>query len=147
MSLLGQNGSGGLTAIIRQLPAVVFCPKADQPMLVRISSLPETFATLCWLAAPLQAAFSGLAAAAAPSHSVSRQSCFFLWRQAPCVIFEPDLDEFANLTKTPMDALAQQAAMCHKPPHSKACCGSSVVEHIIGNDEVGSSILPRSTIS
>lgn len=30
--------------------------------------------------------------------------------------------------------------------HSPACCGSSVVEHIIGNDEVGSSILPRSTI-
>ena len=28
----------------------------------------------------------------------------------------------------------------------KNCCGSSVGEHIIGNDEVGSSILPRSTI-
>jgi hypothetical protein len=25
------------------------------------------------------------------------------------------------------------------------CCGSSVVEHTIGNGEVGSSILPRST--
>lgn len=43
--------------------------------------------------------------------------------------------------------LAQSALLWHKPPHSTGCCGSSVVEHIIGNDEVGSSILPRSTIS
>ena len=40
-------------------------------------------------------------------------------------------------------ALALAQRIWQKPPR---CCGSSVVEHIIGNDEVGSSILPRSTI-
>ena len=34
-----------------------------------------------------------------------------------------------------------------RPSLSATCCGSSVVEHSIGNGEVGSSILPRSTIS
>ena len=38
--------------------------------------------------------------------------------------------------------LALMEGLWQKPPR---CCGSSVVEHIIGNDEVGSSILPRST--
>jgi hypothetical protein len=32
-----------------------------------------------------------------------------------------------------------------RPSLSATCCGSSVVEHSIGNGEVGSSILPRST--
>ena len=32
-------------------------------------------------------------------------------------------------------------------PHLRYCCCSSVVERVIGNDEVGSSILPSSTIS
>jgi hypothetical protein len=46
----------------------------------------------------------------------------------------------------PKRQLAHLRPVWHKPAHSSACCGSSVVEHIIGNDEVGSSILPRSTI-
>ena len=48
-----------------------------------------------------------------------------------------------NRQPTTNPALALIACLWQKPPR---CCGSSVVEHIIGNDEVGSSILPRSTI-
>jgi hypothetical protein len=44
---------------------------------------------------------------------------FSFGRIASCIILAPVMDEFANQSKTPVDALAQQAAMCHKPPALK----------------------------
>jgi hypothetical protein len=90
----------------------------------------ESCASEDWRAAELRAASSG-----------PPRASFVFPQPFPC---GPLCQRRAEI-QTPNRSLAQSASICQKPRHSPACCGSSVVEHIIGNDEVGSSILPRST--